>query len=148
VSITAQTRRVVLERDGWSCVSCGRYLNLYDYSVHHRVPRGMGGSKVPWIDLPANLLCLCGSGTTGCHGWVERNRTQAYAWGYLVERFRGEYRAPEHVKVLTYPLGWMLYDNDGSVASWPLPNWTADRALEHERYVRDAREIRLGVRAA
>jgi len=44
----------------------------------------MGGSKDPRINSPANLLFLCGSGTEGCHGWVESNRDSAYADGLLL----------------------------------------------------------------
>lgn len=36
-------------------------------SLHHLVPRSLGGD-----DVEANLVPLCGSGTTGCHGYVER----------------------------------------------------------------------------
>lgn len=46
----------------------------------------MGGSKDPAINSPSNLLFLCGSGTEGCHGWVESNRAEAYADGLLVYR--------------------------------------------------------------
>lgn len=35
-------------------------------SLHHVVRRGRGGD-----DVRANLVMLCGSGTTGCHGRVE-----------------------------------------------------------------------------
>ena len=49
-------------------------------NVHHRRPRGQGGSNDP-----ANLLHLCGSGTTGCHGYIESNRTVARANGWLLE---------------------------------------------------------------
>lgn len=53
-------------------------------TVQHRKPRGMGGSSNPEINSPANLLWVCGTGTTGCHGWMERNRTEALAAGWLV----------------------------------------------------------------
>lgn len=33
---------------------------------HHVLSRGQGGD-----DVPANILPLCGSGTTGCHGLLE-----------------------------------------------------------------------------
>jgi len=46
----------------------------------------MGGTVDPDVDLPSNIGLLCGSGTTGCHGWVERNRTAAEAEGWLVPR--------------------------------------------------------------
>ena len=46
----------------------------------------MGGSRDGWEDSPANLVVLCGSGTTGCHGWVESHRAEARELGYLVPR--------------------------------------------------------------
>ena len=46
----------------------------------------MGGTKDPKIHSPANIIFLCGSGTTGCHGWIEGNRTAAYHLGLLVYR--------------------------------------------------------------
>lgn len=55
-------------------------------SVHHRTPRGMGGSKDPALQEPPNLLVICGSGTTGCHGYVESHRAEAYQNGWLVKR--------------------------------------------------------------
>lgn len=41
------------------CGACGRPPG----SPHHVIPRSEGGD-----DVAANLLMLCGSGTTGCHG--------------------------------------------------------------------------------
>lgn len=46
----------------------------------------MGGSRDPFINSPANIVLLCGSGTEGCHGWVESNRQQSYDEGLLVHR--------------------------------------------------------------
>ena len=79
--ITQEQRRAVLHRDGWKCRRCGRAVDL---TVHHRRPRSMGGTRRVAINGPANLVTLCGSGTTGCHGWVEGNRRIAYALGWLV----------------------------------------------------------------
>ena len=44
----------------------------------------MGGTRHIAINAPANLVTLCGSGTEGCHGWVETHRKIAYALGWLV----------------------------------------------------------------
>jgi len=44
----------------------------------------MGGSKLAWVDLPSNGIIACGSGTTGCHGWIESHRADARDLGYLV----------------------------------------------------------------
>jgi len=32
----------------------------------------------------ANLIAVCGSGTTGCHGWIENHRGESYRRGWLV----------------------------------------------------------------
>lgn len=54
--------------------------------MHHRLPRGMGGSRWAGIHSPALLVLLCGDGTTGCHGWVEANRAEARRLGWLLLR--------------------------------------------------------------
>lgn len=46
----------------------------------------MGGSRDPLINSPANIVLLCGSGTEGCHGWVESNREDSYQSGLLIHR--------------------------------------------------------------
>lgn len=85
-----KTVEVVWTRDQGSCARCGRGLHRDDrgwsWSVHHRAPRGAGGSKAVWINLPSNLILLCGSGTTGCHGRVEKDRAQAENLGFIVRR--------------------------------------------------------------
>lgn len=85
----AATRRLVLDRAAGACELCGRLLHdgtrwLGDHSHHHRRPRGMGGSRDAATNTAANLLLLCGSGTTGCHGTVESDRTAALEHGWLV----------------------------------------------------------------
>ena len=40
----------------------------------------MGGSAL--LERPSNLVRLCGTGTTGCHGWVGRNQTESLRLGY------------------------------------------------------------------
>lgn len=44
----------------------------------------MGGTSDVRINDPRNLIRLCGTGTTGCHGWVESHRTEALRTGWLV----------------------------------------------------------------
>jgi hypothetical protein len=44
----------------------------------------MGGSKRPELNQPANLLVLCGSGTTGCHGRIESDRSDAIEAGIIL----------------------------------------------------------------
>jgi hypothetical protein len=91
-------RDIVRLRAGGRCERCGVSLLNVPASVHHRRPRGMGGAKN--LDTVANLVVLCGSGTTGCHGWVESHRAEAIAQGWLVPR--REARTPEEVPVEVY----------------------------------------------
>lgn len=75
---------LVAQRDGHYCVRCSRSILNYPSSRHHRRPRMMGGTRDPRINDPRNLVSLCGSGTTGCHGWIESHRDQARAAGWLL----------------------------------------------------------------
>ena len=82
--------------------------------IHHRRPRGMGGSKRESTSATANGLVLCGSGTQGCHGWVESNRKVAIEQGFIVPQHRDPSEVPVLIKAQ-----WRLYDNRGG---WrPLP---------------------------
>lgn len=100
-------RVLIAAREGGSCFRCGirvvaleesargyRIRPLTDYSIHHRRARGMGGSRDPETAHPSNGLLLCGSGTTGCHGWVESHRGQARADGYLLESWQDPRTTP------------------------------------------------------
>lgn len=53
-------------------------------SLHHRQPRGMGGTSRTAVHSLAVLLQACGHGTIGCHGWVEHNRSEALRRHLLV----------------------------------------------------------------
>lgn len=131
-AVSAKTREAVLDRDGFRCVSCGGHLTgPYGYSLHHRCPKGMGGTKRPESNSPANLLTLCGSGVTGCHGFVESNRELAYDWGYLVHRIDN----PADVPVLTRN-GWVLFDDAGG------KTYRDDSRNLAE--IKDALDVRLG----
>lgn len=137
---TKFTREVVLERDGYQCVSCGVNVMGKLYSIHHRIPRGMGGTRRPEVNLPANLLLLCGTGTTGCHGWVESHRMQARDWGYLIRRDTAK---PSWEPVFTAN-GWRRFDDEGGWAEAYPTNSTPERARELEREIERARLTRMG----
>ncbi len=71
-------------------------------SIQHRRARGMGGSRLADTHNLANLLAVCGSGVTGCHGWIEcQERAAAEVRGLWV---RHEYREGVPVPVEEYPL--------------------------------------------
>jgi hypothetical protein len=81
----------------------------------------MGGTNRPETNGAANLLLLCGSGTTGCHGALEANRAAAYDRGHLL----GQTQEPAEVPVWLCRAGGMdhrpaLLDDDGSL-EWVNP---------------------------
>lgn len=96
----------ILTRDDGACVRCGAQVTHQPrgvaWSIHHRRPRGMGGSRSPEVNATPNGLVLCGSGTTGCHGWVEAHRDRARQEGLLVPSWRD----PADVPVRTRRHGW------------------------------------------
>jgi hypothetical protein len=138
--ITARVRETVLQRDGMKCVSCGRFVDRSNYSIHHRMPRGMGGTRNPEVNLPANLLTLCGSGTTGCHGWLESHRVKANEWGYLIRRGTA---SPSFEPVLTAD-GWRRFDNDGGIEDAYPTNHGVEKQRELDAHAERARLERTG----
>jgi hypothetical protein len=78
--ISTITRAAVLERDGLACVRCGISVAASPRSIHHRQPRGMGGTRGPEIHRLSLLVLVCGTGTTGCHGEIESRRSEATRW--------------------------------------------------------------------
>lgn len=85
--IPAKIRERVHSRDGRFCARCDRSIVDYPASIHHRFPRRMGGTKNPLSNDLRNLVTLCGSGTTGCHGWVESHRAEAVSQGWLIHGY-------------------------------------------------------------
>ena len=84
LQIPLALRLRILQRDGYRCVRCAADLHGQRYSVHHRKPRGSGGSTDPRINDPRNLVSLCGSGTTACHGWVHNHPREAVETGWTL----------------------------------------------------------------
>lgn len=103
-----QVRKTVTDRAGGACELCFR---PDANNVHHRRPRGMGGSKLGWIDEPENLLFLCGSGTTGCHGFIESRRAASYQLGWLL---RVGF-VPAHVPYCDLTGQWWLLTEDSKM---------------------------------
>lgn len=100
--LTADLAREIAKRDLWSCVCCGVGVQGdrgVSWSIHHRIPRGMGGTTDPRLNSPANLVLLCGSGTTGCHGSVEHYRDKARERGLLLWRSQDPETVPVEVCV-------------------------------------------------
>ena len=77
-----ESKRIALARQGWHCLRCG--TNIHDPSLwpgrsgHHRQLRRRADPAVR--DLPCNIVELCGSGTTGCHGWAHAHPAGDWWW--------------------------------------------------------------------
>lgn len=78
-----RARSYVRGRDGFVCQMCGNHLGVG--SIHHRKPKGMGGSAL--LEQASNLVTLCGSdNVTGCHGKAHSNPRWARNHGWIVAR--------------------------------------------------------------
>jgi 5-methylcytosine-specific restriction protein A len=85
---STKTRELVKARAKGRCEICGSGRT---FQVHHRRPRGMGGSNDEASDSPANCLYLCGD----CHlEMVEVERAKALACGWLVHQGDGPAMVP------------------------------------------------------
>ena len=115
--VAPKTREAVYERDGHRCIRCGAPSPL---TLQHRRARGMGGSSDPSTNGTANLIVLCGSGTSGCHGWVESHPTEANLAGWRV----AQRCDPENIPVL-YELEGISYLLDAAGCR----SYASDRSL-------------------
>jgi len=118
MTVTPSTFDLVWDRDQGSCARCGAAVTGargLSWSVHHRRPRGSGGSSLKLVDLPGNLILLCGSGTTSCHGRVESHRVAARASGFLVPL--NGVRKPVEVPIHHSIHGLVLLDDHGGFTS-------------------------------
>lgn len=97
---TRETTAVVDERDSYRCARCARDID--GGSRHHRQLRRFGDHSA------ANLVLLCGSGTTGCHGWVHANPSLAYATGLMVHSWHDPASVPAR-----YWSGWFILTIEG-----------------------------------
>ena len=64
---TPEVRALVLERDGYACVCCGKSVIGQRYSLGHRLRASHGGKPVP-----SNLLTFLGLGGEQHHGRIDR----------------------------------------------------------------------------
>lgn len=104
----------VWERDGGRCFRCGKPVGPHwpGYSFHHRQSRSQG------VNTPDNLILLCGSGTTGCHGWVHAHPAESRedGNGWIVSKYVTAGEIPSR-PARHYRLGRVCLDTQGG--------WTA-----------------------
>lgn len=117
-------QQLVDQRDDHRCRRCGRtWLDDFcDFSRHHRIPHGAGGSAL--VDRASNVVTLCGSGTTGCHGHVEENREESEILGYLLPKLNPDIDT-ELEEIFVHEYGWVVLGDDGSITACAAPRrWT------------------------
>lgn len=118
-SFTPATVELIRARDRDGCALCGFTISGERgraWSVHHRKPRGMGGTSDPAIGSPANGVLLHGSGTTMCHGKVEANREGHTDIGFLIGR--NSRHLPCDVAIVHAVHGTVMLLDDGTVRPW------------------------------
>ena len=96
-------RRIITERSQHFCERCGMEQGV---EIHHRRARGMGSTKRPNTNLPANGLNLC----RDCHSDIEAHRHNARAYGWLLR----QNQEPAEVPVL-YRGIWVRLDDLGNL---------------------------------
>ena len=104
---TEQVRDLTMRRDRYRCVRCGKPLEYGPASLHHRRLRS---HPFKGLHQPSNLIWLCGSGTTGCHGWVHAHPAKAEDDGYIVNAWND----PKVVPVTYHGLGPRYLDDKGA----------------------------------
>jgi hypothetical protein len=120
LQVPSGVRALVLARDGHHCARCGRSVLNYPSSLHHRLPRRMGGTRDPRINDPRNLIRLCGTGTSGCHEFVESHRDLSRATGWLLPSL-DELASP---LITVYGTRIVLTADGGREDVWPADDLT------------------------
>jgi 5-methylcytosine-specific restriction protein A len=105
--VTPSARQMVHARSRMRCERCQCSLVWAGGQVHHRRPRGSGGSRAKDTNRPPNLLHLC----VTCHSWIESNREKALALGLLVHQGATPATVP-----VTLAVGRVLLDDAGGLS--------------------------------
>lgn len=106
-AFSRETKALIERRSGGRCERCGATLDVAGGTVHHRRPRGSGGSREAALAVASNGLRLCGR----CHDHVERHRKAAYVFGWLVR----DRSVPSERPVRLWD-GWAYLQDDGGLA--------------------------------
>lgn len=112
-------RDIITARANDFCEICG--VNKPE-QIHHRRPRGAGGSKAADTNQAGNGLAIC----TDCHAMVESRREFALDRGWLVRQGQ----SPADVPVV-YQGSWAVLGDDGFVFRPPSGRGRCERCGFH-----------------
>lgn len=120
MSTISEARRVVWQRCGGRCEITGVDLDYETFDLHHRRPKGMGGTSRADRDAVECLLALHPTIHNGAPHSVHQNPTWSRPLGYLVSK-HVDY--PGQVPVQLLERYWVLLGGDGQY--YPLPGGIA-----------------------
>lgn len=106
----------VLDRDGHACVRDGAAIRGdrgKDWVIHHRRPRGIGGSRREDTNLPSNLLSLCAP----CHDYIESHRAEALENGWLLHQ---GVDPPSVAVLVAHGSRWVYLNDEAEYADNPV----------------------------
>lgn len=106
MTISTKVRGALRQRADGACEVCGL---AYPTNAHHRKNRSQAGG-----DELSNLLAVCGSGTTGCHGYITEHPAESYLKGWSVRSTED----PREVPVL-YRGSLVTLDDLGNLEDYP-----------------------------
>src|SRR5690606_5369106 len=101
-AFTAETRQAVLDANLGRCAGCDRPA----VEVHHRRPRGMGGTSRVELGAACNGVGLC----RNHHRWAETHRVEARRIGWLLDVGDDPAVVPWWASVWGY-VRWVLDDD-------------------------------------
>jgi hypothetical protein len=112
MTVSPVTREMVWTRANSCCERCGQGLTRQsEHSLHHRLLKSRGGR-----DHVTNLVLLCGTGTTLCHGLVHREVTLSEADGWILPS--GTQPAVQSIVHWSGELRWLLPDGTYGEQVW------------------------------
>jgi predicted CxxxxCH...CXXCH cytochrome family protein len=117
--VSRKVAELVIERDQGMCVVRVTHDKgaKAGEQIHHRRPRGMGGTTVEWVNQAPNLIYVCAA----CHAHIERYREQAMTMGWLLN---GKDRA-ENTPLRYSNKGFKYLTTDGQVVDFLVTPWDA-----------------------
>ncbi|QXW04037.1 hypothetical protein [Rhodococcus globerulus] len=102
-------KKLIHDRSGRRCEVRQACHGDAAVQIHHRRPRGAGGSSLAWVNQAANGLDVC----SPCHTFIESAREYSEAHGWLVSMNK-KLRPNEVPVLLVHDLEPLLLSDDGT----------------------------------